>query len=56
MHDDDKGYSRQLGLYQDMFADGYIFVLQDIRGRYESEGHFVMQRPPRDRKDPQFDR
>ena len=50
--DDEHGYSRQLGLYREMFADGYIFVFQDIRGRYGSEGTFVMQRPPRDRKDP----
>jgi putative CocE/NonD family hydrolase len=50
--DDDAGYSRLLGLYREMFADGYIFVMQDIRGRYGSEGHFVMARAPRDRKDP----
>ena len=30
--DDDAGYSRLLGLYREMFADGYIFVMQDIRG------------------------
>ncbi|HEY0005209.1 MAG TPA: CocE/NonD family hydrolase [Pyrinomonadaceae bacterium] len=28
--------------------DGYIFVFQDIRGRYKSEGQFVMDRPSRD--------
>jgi hypothetical protein len=50
--DDDAGYSRLLGLYREMFADGYIFVMQDIRGRYGSEGKFVMARAPRDRKDP----
>jgi putative CocE/NonD family hydrolase len=36
-------------------AGGYIFVFQDIRGRYKSEGQFVMQRAPRtaaQRKDP----
>jgi putative CocE/NonD family hydrolase len=38
--------------YADLVADGYIFVFQDIRGRYKSEGTFVMQRPPRDRRDP----
>ncbi len=27
--------------------DGYIFVFQDIRGKFESEGVFVMQRPAR---------
>src|SRR2546425_654903 len=30
-----------------LVADGYIFVYQDIRGRFKSEGKFVMQRPPR---------
>ena len=49
--DDEAGYSHLLGLYREMFADGYIFVLQDIRGRYDSEGQFVMRRPPRDRAD-----
>ena len=32
--------------------DGYIFVFQDIRGRYKSEGQFVMFRLPRDKSDP----
>lgn len=27
--------------------EGYIFVFQDIRGKFGSEGTFVMQRPPR---------
>ncbi|HKD62708.1 MAG TPA: CocE/NonD family hydrolase [Candidatus Acidoferrales bacterium] len=49
--DDEAGYSRLLGLYREMFADGYMFVMQDIRGRYLSEGKFVMGRAPRDRKD-----
>jgi putative CocE/NonD family hydrolase len=38
--------------YKELVAEGYIFVFQDIRGRYKSEGTFVMQRPPRDRRDP----
>ena len=29
----------------DLAASGYIFVYQDIRGRYGSEGTFVMNRP-----------
>ena len=33
--------------YSDLAEQGYIFVFQDIRGRYRSEGTFVMQRPPR---------
>jgi putative CocE/NonD family hydrolase len=27
--------------------DGYIFVFQDIRGKYGSQGNYVMTRPPR---------
>ncbi len=33
--------------YPELAAERYIFVMQDIRGRYKSEGQFVMQRPPR---------
>jgi putative CocE/NonD family hydrolase len=35
----------------ELVKDGYVFVFQDIRGRHESEGEFVMVRPPRDRRD-----
>ena len=35
--------------YKELADEGFIFVLQDIRGRYGSEGQFVMQRPIRDR-------
>jgi putative CocE/NonD family hydrolase len=38
--------------YKELVGEGYIFVFQDIRGRYKSEGRFVMQRPPRDRLNP----
>jgi uncharacterized protein len=38
----DKGMSNGLHRYSDMYADGYIFVFQDIRGRYGSEGKFEM--------------
>ncbi len=34
---------------KDMATDGYIFVFQDIRGRYKSEGQFVMNRPITDK-------
>ncbi|MGH9842398.1 MAG: CocE/NonD family hydrolase, partial [Blastocatellia bacterium] len=34
------------GKFSALAADGYIFVFQDIRGRYKSEGQFVMQRAP----------
>ena len=37
--------------YRELVAEAYIFVFQDIRGRFKSEGTFVMQRPPRDRRD-----
>jgi hypothetical protein len=37
---------------RELVDEGYIFVFQDIRGRFKSEGAFVMQRPPRDRRDP----
>jgi hypothetical protein len=37
--------------FKALVDEGYIFVYQDIRGRYKSEGQFVMQRPPRDKRD-----
>lgn len=37
--------------HSELIKDGYVFVFQDIRGRYESEGEFVMARPPRDKRD-----
>jgi uncharacterized protein len=48
----DKGVSNMIYRYADMVSDGYIFVFQDIRGRYGSEGKFVMLRPIHDAKDP----
>src|ERR1041385_6188290 len=38
--------------YKQLADEGFIFVLQDIRGRYGSEGTFVMQRHPHDPKVP----
>ena len=38
------------GAYAELADDGYIFVFQDIRGRFTSEGQFEMLRPPRDKK------
>ncbi|MBN1223196.1 MAG: CocE/NonD family hydrolase [Candidatus Aminicenantes bacterium] len=32
--------------------EGYIFVIQDLRGRFGSEGEFVMMRPPKDKNNP----
>ncbi len=46
-----QGYSGHLYAAQDLYADGYIFVYQDIRGRYGSEGKFAMNRPLHDSKD-----
>ena len=39
--------------YDFLARDGYVFVFQDIRGKFRSEGAFEMQRPPRrDRTSP----
>ncbi len=51
VNDDSQGFSRTLGSYRELIPEGFIFVFQDIRGRFQSEGRFVMQRPPRDRGD-----
>jgi putative CocE/NonD family hydrolase len=40
------------GYLKELADEGYIFVFQDIRGRFQSEGQFVMSRPPRDKGDP----
>ncbi len=47
-----KGYSShaRAAIYE-MISEGYIFVFQDIRGRYGSEGKFVMLHPVHDPKD-----
>jgi len=37
---------------RELADEGYIFAFQDIRGRFSSDGKFVMQRAPRDRNDP----
>ncbi len=36
----------------ELARDGYIYVAQDIRGRFKSEGEFVMSRPEVDHHDP----
>jgi putative CocE/NonD family hydrolase len=38
--------------FQELMADGYVLVFQNIRGQHQSGGTFVMNRPPRDRRDP----
>jgi putative CocE/NonD family hydrolase len=35
----------------ELARDGYFLVFQDIRGRYQSEGQFVLQRPARTTRD-----
>jgi putative CocE/NonD family hydrolase len=39
------------GALPELSKEGYIVVQQDIRGRFKSEGEFVMLRQPRDPKD-----
>ena len=36
----------------ELAREGYIYVCQDIRGRYKSEGRFQMSRPLADHRDP----
>jgi uncharacterized protein len=53
LHDDAQTqFTPKLRIYDDLIKEGYIFVFQDIRGRYQSEGQFVMLRDPRDKNDP----
>jgi putative CocE/NonD family hydrolase len=40
------------GSYAELAREQYIFVYQDIRGRYGSEGEFIMNRPLHDAADP----
>ena len=43
-----EGAAGNFATYMKALADeGYVFVFQDIRGKYGSEGTFVMQRPAR---------
>jgi uncharacterized protein len=44
----DKGVTRNIYRYSEMFPEGYIFAFQDIRGRYGSQGQFEMLRPIHD--------
>ncbi len=50
---DANGHPKLATSYKELADEGYIFVFQDIRGRYGSEGRFVMMRPPRDAKAPE---
>jgi len=49
---DENGHPKLATSYKELADEGYIFVFQDIRGRYGSEGGFIMMRPPRDAKLP----
>ena len=40
-------------MYRELAEDGYIFVSEDIRGRFRSEGEFVTSRTQHDPRDPQ---
>ena len=43
-------YARRLGPAPGFVSDGFIFVYQDVRGRYQSEGTFVEMTPHKDVK------
>jgi uncharacterized protein len=43
-------YPRSLGPSEEFEKSGYIFVYQDVRGRYMSEGKFVEMRPEIDHR------
>jgi putative CocE/NonD family hydrolase len=43
-------YPKQLGPSEEFEGSGYIFVYQDVRGRWMSEGDFVEMRPHIDEK------
>jgi uncharacterized protein len=49
-----QGYNRAAAFAgrPDLARSGYIFVIEDIRGRYQSEGKFIMMRPLADHNDP----
>jgi hypothetical protein len=40
------------GSWKEFAADGYIFVIQNLRGRFKSEGNFQIFAPPRNLSDP----
>jgi putative CocE/NonD family hydrolase len=48
----EEAYSSRLKFYTEFFDDDYIWVLQDLRGRYLSEGVHVLLRPQRDKTVP----
>ncbi len=40
----EKNYPNNFGVPDEMVRDGYIFVFQDVRGRFMSEGEFINMR------------
>ena len=48
LHPDAHGYTAHLRLYPELIKDGYIFAIQDSRGRGGSGGRFVTGEPMRD--------
>jgi len=51
-HLGDGEYSERLALYAEFFEEGFIFALQDLRGRLRSEGEHITLRPQADPDDP----
>jgi hypothetical protein len=51
---DAKGWSQWLThpWLQGLLRDGYLLALQNVRGRFRSEGHYVIEPEFRDRSDP----
>jgi len=45
-------YRSQLGPSPEFDREGFIFVFQDVRGKFRSEGDFVVMRSPRPGSDP----
>ena len=46
-------YPKRLGPAPGFMKDGFIFVYQDVRGRYQSDGTFIEMTPHKDKKGPQ---
>ena len=49
---DDADRASFFARYTELARDGYIYVAQDIRGRFKSQGEFIMSRPLADHHDP----
>ncbi|HET7208935.1 MAG TPA: CocE/NonD family hydrolase [Terriglobales bacterium] len=49
--DTDKGLQKSAA-FKELVADGYIFVFQNLRGRFKSEGTFKLSSAPENKQDP----